>query len=205
MVYAKINDMKQSDPFLHMVNVLSRFYPVSPAFVLRLREFIHLVEFTAGDRLLYYKQMQREIWFVLDGGIAEISRDLYMGEETTTWLWFQDDFLFTSPGFFSQQPAESCIELLQDGRFLSLAVEDFQLLKKEFPQTQQLTENIRDHYHKLRIRHIMEMKWTAAKRIKKLYNLQPELFTPGLRNKLASFFCIDPDTLSRIVKQLKGG
>jgi hypothetical protein len=179
--------MQQSDPFIQMINVMRRFYPISAAFILRLREMVYFMDYSEEAVILHYKEVQRCCWVQFKGSTAEVNVDPVSLQETTTWLWFTDDFLYTIPGFFRQQPSGSYVEILEDSSFICISFADFNTLRLEFPETLQLTENIWDGYERLKLqRYILLTKQTAEKRTKKLYSSNEGLFIPRLRNRSVS-------------------
>jgi hypothetical protein len=187
-----------------MIDVMQRFYPISPALVLQLSQIVHFMDCRAGDTILNYKEIQKFVWFQLKGTSAEMTRDIESSKESTSWFWFVGDFLHTTPGFFSQQPSVSAIITLEDSSFIGISVEDFTILKRQFFEAEQLIEKLRDNCKVLRTQHLIDMKRSALERTRNLCRNHPNLLKICSRKQLASFLSMSPDTLTRAMKKLNG-
>ncbi|SHE46504.1 Crp/Fnr family transcriptional regulator [Pedobacter caeni] len=188
--------------FNQMIEVMQRFYPISSALILQLSQVIHFIDYRAGYTILNYKEIQKFIWFQLKGTSAEMTRDIVNSGEFASWFWFVGDFIYTTPGFFSQQPSESAIVILEDSSFIYISIEDFTALKRQFLEAESLIEKLRDNYKVLRTQHAADMKRTALERARNLCHNHPHLLKICSRKQLASFLSMSPDTLTRSLKKL---
>lgn len=146
------------ESFQRLIQVLENNYMLNHKFKTMLRNGLMETTYKKGSRILNFHEKQRVVWFVLDGLAREIRVNGETFEEKTTWFWSELNFLYTTPGFFSQTPSECTIELLMDCRMILMSYLNWTLLKQEFKETEQLTEEIRAEYDKLRQEHIDDIK-----------------------------------------------
>jgi len=194
--------MHQPILFHQMIDIMQRFSPIPTALVVQLSQVVHIINCSAGETILNYKEIQKFVWFQLKGTSAEMTRDMESSKESTSWFWFVGDFLHTTPGFFSQQPSGSSIITLEDSSFIAISVEDFIALKKQFLEAEPLIEKLRDNCRVLRTKHLIDMKRSALERTRNLCHSHPNLLKICSRKQLASFLNMSPDTLTRAMKKL---
>lgn len=189
--------------FNQMIGVLQRFYPNLPIpLLVQLREYLHFIDHNTGTIILHYKEVQKVAWFLGAGTCAEITIDPFTKNEITTFFWSENDFLFTTPGFFSQQPSESYIQTLEPCSFAFMTFENFLKLKQQFAETEILSEKIRDYYKTLNSQRIIENKRKSLDRINGLQLVHQNLFELCTRKQLASYLNMTPDTLKRGMEKL---
>lgn len=194
--------INQSILFTQMIDVMRGVYPnLSNTFILQLRKFIHFIEHSAGEIILHYKEVPKVAWFQASGISAEIT-DPY-GKAATSFFWFANDFLFTTPGFFSQDESESSILIIEDSTFAYISAQDFMKLKFLFPETEILSEKLRNHYKMLNMQHTLDNKHLSLIRVKELYRTHERLFELCSKKQLASYLDMEPDTLTRAMKKLR--
>jgi CRP-like cAMP-binding protein len=196
--------MHQPILFYQMIDLMQRFYPIPSALVVQLSKVIHIINCSAGETILNYKEIQKSVWFQLKGTSAEMTRDSRSSREFISWFWFVGDFLHTTPGFFSQQPSGNSIVILEDSSFIAISVEDYTALKKQFFEAEKLIEKLRDNCKVLRTQHLIDMKGSALERTRNLYHTHPNLLKICSRKQLASFLNMSPDTFTRAMKKLAG-
>lgn len=189
--------------FNQMVETMQQFYEITPAFIIRLRSLVYFIDHIAGEMILHPKDIQRCAWFQVSGISAELFKASGKSGTLTSWFWFANDFIYTSPGFFSQRPTESSIEVIADSHFICISFNDFNILMAEFPEIKQLTENLRDKSKKQRAAHRLSLSENALMRVKRMYRERPEIFESDCSKvRLASFLQMAPDTLTRAMKTL---
>lgn len=137
------------------MNLMARLEAVLPArlslsveFKQMLRSMLFEADYKRGRRILNFKQKQQMAWFMLEGMAREIVINPLTFEEHTVWFWFEGSFLYTSPGFFSQQESLSTIEIVQDCSMVCISYMNWMELKTAFPQVEILTEQVRGNFDK---------------------------------------------------------
>lgn len=148
-----------SDESFHkLTQILERHFVLSHNFRVMMRSKLQETTYKKGSRILNFHEKQKIVWFMLEGLAREIRINRETFEEKTMWFWSEMSFLFTTPGFFSQQLSECTIEILKDCRMLLMSYQDWIMLKDEFKETEFITEKIRGSYDKLRQEHIDDLK-----------------------------------------------
>ncbi|WGQ09897.1 hypothetical protein QG516_25625 [Pedobacter gandavensis] len=148
-----------SDASFHkLIQILETYFVLNHMFKITLRSRLQETAYKKGSRILNFHEKQQIVWFMLEGLAREIRVNTETFEEKTMWFWSEMSFLYTTPGFFSQQPSECTIEILKDCRMVLMSYKDWTLLKDEFKETEIVTEKIRGTYDKLRQEHIDDIK-----------------------------------------------
>jgi CRP-like cAMP-binding protein len=187
--------------FNQMIEVMRGFYPnLSNGFILQLREYIRFIDHNAGEIILHYKEVQKVAWFQGSGISAEITDPF--GIAIINFFWFAKDFLFTTPGFFSQDESESSILIIEDSTFAYISAQDFAKLKQQFPEAEILSEKLRNHYKALNMQRTIDNKRKTIIRVKELYRQHERLFELCSKKQLAGYLGMEPDTLTRAMKKL---
>lgn len=176
-----------------------KYFPkISSGFKVKIQEKLYEVTYKKGTRVLSYKQIQDSGLFIYKGSAMELAVDKITLTETTTNLWFEKDFPYTTPGLFSREPSQSYIILLEDTHFVGIPFADLTAIRTEFPEAELLTENIRSHYDKLRLACISDFGYPAIHRVQKLENLHPDIYNRVEIQHIAQYHKISVKTLSRL-------
>ncbi|WP_222537060.1 hypothetical protein [Pedobacter polysacchareus] len=146
------------ESFDHLIRILEQYHTLNYSFRTMLRSKLQETTYKKGSRILNFHEKQKIAWFMLEGLAREIRVNGETFEEKTMWFWSETSFLYTTPGFFSQQPSECTIEILKDSRMLLISYQDWTDLKEGFKETEFITEKIRGTYDKLRQEHIDDIK-----------------------------------------------
>ncbi|ALL07013.1 hypothetical protein AQ505_16880 [Pedobacter sp. PACM 27299] len=146
------------ESFDNLIRILEQYLALNHSFRTMLRSKLQETTYKKGSRILNFHEKQKIAWFMLDGLAREIRVNGETFEEKTMWFWSEKSFLYTTPGFFSQQPSECTIEILKDSRMLLISYQDWTDLKEDFKETEFITEKIRGTYDKLRQEHIDDIK-----------------------------------------------
>ena len=162
-------------------------------------------EYCSKDTYLSKKAIQNKIWFIINGSAREFKTDSDSTEsEHTIWFWYPDDVLYVTPGFFSQSPVQSSIQFLEDSHLLYISFEDYNYLKQNFAETEVITEKIRDYYETARHCYLLDrIRHNCEEKYQELFKSHPKLFNQAKLKDIASFLCVNPDTLSRFRKKKK--
>ncbi|MBB6499147.1 Crp/Fnr family transcriptional regulator [Pedobacter cryoconitis] len=153
--------------------------------------------FKKGTKILYQREVQKRAWFIIKGSAREFKEDQNNHpQEQTTWFWFDGDLIYTVPGFFSQDPVLSSVELLEDSQLVYLKIEDYVHLKNG---TALLFDKIRDHYESLRQQYYISKSHLSGKeKYLQLFKVHPELFNYAKQKDIAYFLGLSPNSLSRL-------
>lgn len=176
--------------------------PISLAFKEKLSLIVFEEYHRAGTHLLNNREVQVKNWLIIEGSAREFTVNYdQTSHEQTQWFWFKNDFLYTTPGFFSQQPVESYVEILEDSHLVYIDFQNFHTLKKTYPEAAHFSELIRDQGQRLANIYINQMRSLNGKeRYQWLFKEHPNLFNLARQKDIAYFLGIKPDTLGRLRK-----
>ncbi|AMP99052.1 hypothetical protein AY601_2151 [Pedobacter cryoconitis] len=192
--------MAVSSPiFQQLIQVLEKIMPLSSVVKMMLMEMVFEEFGKKGTRILYQREIQGRLWFIIEGSAREFKEDKNADiQEQTSWFLFSGDLLYTIPGFFSQTPAPSSIELLEDSHLVYLNVEDYLRLEQEMNF---LFTKIRDHYDAVRQNYeFNRLHLSGRQKYLQLFTAHPSLFNSAKMKDIACFLGISPNSLSRFRK-----
>jgi len=185
-----------------LLDAMDRFLPLSVPFKMALRPLLFEQRYFKGSRILNFKQTQSQLWFLLDGLVREIHVDQETFVEHTSWFWTKGKLICSEPGFFSQEPSDKSIEILEDCMVVVLSYQNWLSLKDEFLESYILTEKLRSFYVRQRLQFSDELLSRSAEdRFIKHKNELSSLFLITKVKYIAEFMSMTPDTLGRLRKQ----
>ncbi|NQX38435.1 cAMP-binding domain of CRP or a regulatory subunit of cAMP-dependent protein kinases [Pedobacter steynii] len=189
-----------SDEAFHiLIEQMELFMVLSTRFKTLLRPMLFEMVYHKGARILNFRQRQEMVWFMLDGLAREIRVNEWSFKERTIWFWFPFSFVYTTPGFFSQQPSQSTIELLKDCRMIMVSYDNWQRLKRMFGDTEKVTEMIRDTDARLKMGHQERINnMNTEERYVENKDLLDKLFCLTKRQYIAEFMGMSLDRLSKL-------
>jgi hypothetical protein len=191
--------------FNELIEVLGRFIKLSHKFKSVLKGVLYETVYNKSVRILSAKSPQDMAWFMLVGLSREIRVHQETFEENTVWFWFPKDFIYTTPGFFSREPSESTVEVLEDSKVVLISHEDWTIMKNTFPETEIITEKIRAEYDKMRSLHADDIKnLSTDERYLKLEKTLDILFGRTQLRFIAEYLGMSPDTLGKLRKKYNG-
>ncbi len=112
------------DSFHKLTQILETYLLLNHKFKTLLRSRLLETSYKKGSRILNFHEKQRYVWFMLEGFAREIRVNRETFEEKTTWFWSEMNFLYTTPGFFSQQPSECTIEVIKECKMVLMSYQD---------------------------------------------------------------------------------
>lgn len=189
------------ESFDALIRILEQYLALNHSFRTMLRSKLQETTYKKGSRILNFHEKQKIAWFMLEGLAREIRVNGETFEEKTMWFWSESNFLYTTPGFFSQQPSECTIEILKDSRMLLMSYQDWTDLKEGFKETEFITEKIRGSYDKLRQEHIDDIKnLNTVDRYLKHKPVLLQLLTATKLKYVAEYMSMSADRLGKLRK-----
>jgi hypothetical protein len=191
-----------NEAFHILIEQMELFMVLTARFKGLLRPMLFEADYHKGARILNFRQRQEMVWFMLDGLAREIRVNEWSFKERTIWFWLPFTFVYTTPGFFSQQPSVSTIELLKDCRMVMISYDNWQRLKRLFKEMERATEMIRDADVKLRSAHEEQLRMmTTEDRYKENLGLMDRLFGLTKRRFIAEFMGMSVDRIGKLRKR----
>lgn len=188
-----------NEAFGQLLKVMEAIMMLSFQFKLALRTVLYETSYNRDARVLNYGETQQVAWFLLEGLLREIRMSKVLLQEKTSWYWPPETFVYTDPGFFSQQPSVRAVEAAVDCKVVLISYTDWLALKAEFSEVETITEIIRGSYNKIRIEHIEDMKsLTVDERYLDLEGMLDYLFPRTQLKYIAEFMGMAPATLGRL-------
>lgn len=190
------------EAFNRLIHIMEMFLPLTAGFKKTLRGMLYEATYMAGEKILYYREIQKNVWFLLDGAIREIRCNKETSAEYTAWFWLAESFVYVVPGFFGQFASESILEVLDDCRTIYISYEHWEVLRNTFKETDAITEIIRGDYEIQRQQHANDIihMTTTERYLKHKIKLQ-KLFLCALQKDIATFMGMTSDTLGRLRKK----
>lgn len=185
--------------FEQLLKVLETVMVLSFKFKLELRKVLYETSYEKDARLLNFGSTQRVVWFMLHGLLREIRIRKVTLKEKTSWYWLPESFVYTDPGYFSQQPSVRAIHAEVDCGLVLISYPDWLALKADFSEVEAITEMIRGGYNKMRIEHMEDMKSLSVdERYLDLETTLDYLYPRTQLNYIADFMGMAPATLGRL-------
>jgi hypothetical protein len=187
------------DAFNQLLRVMESLMLLSFSFKAALRKVLYECDYGREDRILNFGNTQLNVWFLLEGLLREIRMDKILLKEKTSWFWLPGSFVYTEPGFFSQQASARAIEAAVASRAVLISYTDWAALKAAFSEVDLITEMVRGGFNKLRIEHIEDTKsLSIEERYLDMEDTLDYLFPKTQLNFIADFMGMAPATLGRL-------
>lgn len=194
--------MISDDSFNLLLGLLQEFAPVKPGLVVQLRPLLHEMTVEKGEILLPKGLKHQRVFFMINGICMEASIHPDTHQKETSWMWFAKDFIYVSPGFFSQQPAHNSAEALQECLLIYITYQDYISLLINHEELNLLAELIRDHYHMALKQHALDLaSLTNQQRYDKFIEKHPKALLTLSHKPIASFLGILDKGLGRYGKR----
>ena len=185
-----------------LLAVLKEFGMPSASLVLQLRPVLHEMRVEKGEVLLPVGVKHHLVFFIINGVCMEAIIHPETKKKETSWMWFSGDFIYVSPGFFSQQFSRNSAEALQECRMIFMTYLDFVLLCRNYEEFGHLTELIRDHYTAALKRHALDLaSLTNQQRYDQFIKKHPKALLTLSHKPIASFLGILDKGLGRYSKR----
>jgi hypothetical protein len=192
--------------FQRLVAVMESLVPLSFRFKLALRKVLQETGYERGAQVLNFGDRQLVIWFLLSGLLREVRMRKSTLREYTSWFFLPDSFVYSDPGFFSQQPSTRGVEAAVTSGAVLISYADWSALKAAFGEMELLTERIRAAFSQRRLEHMEDMNTLSVQeRYLDNQDMLNYLFPRTQLTHIAEFMGMAPDTLGRLRSKYYGG
>lgn len=184
--------------FNTLISRMRQFKTMDESFRLQLRPLLHEIDVKKGELILLEGTVPTFIPFIVKGSLREITKHPLNAQEEVTWMWFANDFAYTKPGFFSEEPAECRIEAMEDCQLIYIKRDDFSQFETTFPLARKLAELIRDHHYKLLKKYAFDLAvLNNQERFDQFMAIHPKAMNILVHQHIASFLGIRDKGLAR--------
>ncbi len=176
---------------------LNTIQPLSPALTDALLLAVLTEQLPAHQVLLRPGQVARRVYFLETGLVRGYS--LLHGREISSWFMQAGDFVISILSFFTQQPSEECLELLEPAVVHSISHDQLQGFYRDFPEFNFIGRRLVENYYvrsEQRAQHLRSR--SAAERYELLLRDFPTVFQRVAVQHIASYLGMAPETLSRL-------
>jgi len=159
--------------------------------------------FEKGEKLCRFGQKEQYLSIIADG----VCRGYYNknGEEISVAFMFPNEYVSAYYSFLTQRPSLLEIEAISPVTVISIHVHDLNHLCDQYKSIERIGRlNAERLYRRKEEREIALLTMTATERYIDLQNRSPKLLQSIPLKHIASFLGIQPESLSRIRKQLAG-
>jgi len=180
-----------------LLTFIGALQPLSTPLEEALRQFLRREELPRRHWLLQPGQVSERIYFIEKG----VVRGYYLKDdrEVTSWFMKESDFIISIASFYTRQPAQEYIELLEDAVFLSIRFDQLQHLYRQFPEFNTIGRLLTEHYYVLSEQRATNLRMqSAGERYQQLLTDFPAIFQRVPLKYIASHLGLSPETLSRL-------
>lgn len=193
----KTNRYSQSATDL-IVKLFESIHPLSDDLKQLIETHSYVIDVKAGVRLTDIGQVQKQIYFILQGGVHTYYIDP-AGNEISSWLLYEGELAIAVYSFFSQKPSFEAIETLEPCRLLVLSSEKLNELYHKFPELNFIGRVLTERYYIKSEEKANELRMLpAVDRYRNLVERYPEILKRTPLGIVAPYLGITQSTLSRI-------
>jgi len=156
---------------------------------------------SAQTNLLEAGKVERYIYF-LDTGIVKGYQNVD-GKIVVQHLVAEQDFFTSLDSFMTETPSLDYYETITESRILKISRPDFDILQKETKFWAIFVKGVTNEHLNCKLERVKDFQiLTAKERYLKFVNQSPKLALNVSIDNIASFLGIEPQSLSRIRKQI---
>ncbi|OJZ00091.1 Crp/Fnr family transcriptional regulator [Sphingobacterium sp. 40-24] len=181
-----------------IVKLFESIHPLSDDLKQLIETHSYVIDVKAGVRLIDIGQVQKQIYFILQGGVHSYYIDP-AGNKISSWLLYEGELAIAVYSFFSQKPSFEAIETLEPCSLLVLSYEKLNELYHQFPEFNFIGRVLTERYYIKSEEKANELRMLpAVDRYRNLVERYPEILKRTPLGIVASYLGITRSTLSRI-------
>lgn len=181
-----------------LLQIIAQIIPLSDGLKAFLAEHIKPITYPKKHILLEAGLVSNRMYFVEIG----LLRGYYLkdGNEVTTWLMPENEFVISILSFYTQQPSYEYIEVLEDSQLWYLSYQKVTQAYQLFPEFNVVGRVFTERYYVMsELRAYYLRMHTAEEQLQLLLRDFPTILARVKHRHVASLIGITPETLSRIL------
>ncbi len=141
-------------------------------------------------------------YFVVEGCLRLVTYNRN-GEESTSNLIFEQEWVTSIQSFVNRQPANERIQALESSQLYAISFDAFQHLVKTVPPFETIYRALLEESYVHSTQRVMSLLgMDALERVRWLLSFQPLIFSRLSNKVIASYLGLSPETLSRLKMKL---
>jgi CRP-like cAMP-binding protein len=189
------------NPFEKLFTVLMTVYPLSDALKNYLSQRVKVLRFKKKHILLRPGEIANNIYFISEGLLRAYYTD-EKGEEHTFWVMKELDMMASAFSFFTRQPGDLTIEVLEDCELIVIDHDTLEKTYKEFMEFNVVGRVLTQKYYALSDERAMILRMKSmTDRYWYMVDHYPELVQRIRQKYMASYLGMTSEHLSRVRKK----
>jgi len=181
-----------------ILKLFESIHPLSDDLKLLIETHSYVIDVEAKVRLIDIGKVQKQIYFILQGGVRSYYIDP-AGNEISSWLLFEGELAIAVYSFFSQKPSFEALETLEPCSLLVLSYAKLNELYHQFPEFNFIGRVLTERYYIQSEEKANELRMLPAiERYRNLIERYPAVLKRTPLGIVASYLGITQSTLSRI-------
>jgi CRP/FNR family transcriptional regulator, anaerobic regulatory protein len=179
--------------FIERLNSITPMSVEATKYIQKIITFHRLPKWTL---LLAEGQISDRLYFLCDG----TARAFYYekGEEITSWVGTQNDFIYSKASFIKQKPSTETIQLLEDSVVICFHKNDIKNLFEKYPETVYLSLKITEQFLLKTDEMVRSLRLSAEDRYTRFKEQYPEIASKVKIQYIASFLGLSHSHLSHL-------
>ncbi|MEO9952990.1 Crp/Fnr family transcriptional regulator [Nonlabens sp.] len=185
----------------NLINYIESRINLSQSDIDLIKKYFVPEQIPTQTKLLEAGKIERYIYF-LDSGIVKGYQNID-GKIIVQHLVSEQDFFTSLDSFMSETPSIDYYETITESRILKISKPDFDILQKETKFWSIFIKEVTNEHLGCKLERVKDFQiLTAKERYLKFLNQHPKLALNVSIDNMASFLGMEPQSLSRIRKQI---